>query len=154
MISEISKMDAEAKKIIIADKRKNAGEAIYHAVWIFCFKILMLLLSLECEIGSLDAGKKNLDDHHQQPEHFDYVYSNTYSCRLAQMVYHFIEALGKEAFGNKERGNFLYTGIMTKYGGFPFSFYFCRYAQNCGEFNRKGADPSMITSNTCNVIRF
>ena len=43
---------------------------------------------------------KNLIDHHQQPEHFDYVYSNTSIPATCQMVYHFIEALGKEDLVN------------------------------------------------------
>ena len=78
----------EAKKILIADyKRKMAGEAIYNADVIFC-----LDFNSPSRIGILgdwvtkSRAKKVLIDHHQMPEQFDYVYSDTTVPATCQMV--------------------------------------------------------------------
>lgn len=140
----------EAKKIVIAEyKRKIAGEAIYHADVIFC-----LDFNAPSRIGMLGDwltkswAKKILIDHHQQPEHFDYVYSNTSIPATCQMVYHFIEALGKEDLVNQDVAECLYTGIMTDTGGFRFRSTSADTHRIVANLIEKGADPSMITSNT------
>ena len=140
----------EAKKIVIAEyKRKIAGEAIYHADVIFC-----LDFNAPSRIGMLGDwltkswAKKILIDHHQQPEHFDFVYSNTSIPATCQMVYHFIEALGKEDLVNQDVAECLYTGIMTDTGGFRFRSTSADTHRIVANLIEKGADPSMITSNT------
>lgn len=141
----------EAKKIVIADyKRKIAGEAIYNADVMF-----ILDFNHSDRSGNLLApwieksiAKKILIDHHQQPEKFDFVYSDTSIPATCQMVYHFIEALGKEDWVNQDVAECLYTGIMTDTGGFRFRSTSATTHRIVANLIEKGADPAMITSNT------
>src|SRR5690606_17977847 len=83
----------EAKKIIIADdKRKVAGEAIYNADVIFVLDFNASHRSGNLVGPWLDKARavKILIDHHQQPDDFDFVYSDVTIPATSQMVYHFI----------------------------------------------------------------
>ena len=141
----------EAKKIIIADyKRKQAGEAIYNADVIF-----ILDFNASHRSGNLVGpwiekarATKILIDHHQQPEDFDFVYSDTTIPATSQMVYHFIEALDEEKLVNQDVADCLYTGIMTDTGGFRFRSTSATTHRIIANLIEKGADPAMITSNT------
>ena len=141
----------EAKKIIIADyKRKQAGEAIYNADVIF-----ILDFNASNRSGNLVGpwiekarATKILIDHHQQPEDFDFVYSDTTIPATSQMVYHFIEALDDEKLVNQDIADCLYTGIMTDTGGFRFRSTSATTHRIIANLIEKGADPAMITSNT------
>lgn len=141
----------ESKKIIIADyKRKQAGEAIYHADVIF-----ILDFNASHRSGNLVGpwiekakAKKILIDHHQQPDQFDFVYSDVTIPATSQMVYHFIQQLNEEEKVNKEIAECLYTGIMTDTGGFRFRSTSATTHRIVADLIEKGAEPSMITSNT------
>ena len=141
----------ETKKIIIADyKRKQAGEAIYNADVIF-----ILDFNASHRSGNLVGpwiekarATKILIDHHQQPEDFDFVYSDTTIPATSQMVYHFIEALDEEKLVNQDIADCLYTGIMTDTGGFRFRSTSATTHRIIANLIEKGADPAMITSNT------
>ena len=141
----------EAKKIIIADyKRKQAGEAIYNADVIF-----ILDFNASHRSGNLVGpwiekarATKILIDHHQQPEDFDFVYSDTTIPATSQMIYHFIEALDDEKLVNQDIADCLYTGIMTDTGGFRFRSTSATTHRIIANLIEKGADPAMITSNT------
>ncbi len=140
----------DAKKITIADyKRKKAGEAIYHADVIFC-----LDFNAASRIGILGDwvtkswAKKILIDHHQQPESFDYIYSDTSIPATCQMVYHFIEALGEENLVDQNVAECLYTGIMTDTGGFRFRSTSAETHRIVANLIEKGADPAKISSYT------
>lgn len=139
-----------AKEIVIADyKRKKAGEAIYNADVIFC-----LDFNTAARIGNLGDwltkswAKKILIDHHQQPDNFDFVYSDTTVPATCQMIYHFIEALGEENLIDKDVAECLYTGIMTDTGGFRFRSTSSTTHKITGVLIDKGADPALISSNT------
>lgn len=140
----------EAKKTIIADyKRKMASDAIKDADVIFC-----LDFNAHNRIGIVGdwlanaTAKKILIDHHQQPEDFDFVYSDVTIPATCQMIYHFIEALGKEDLVNQNIAECLYTGIMTDTGGFRFRSTSAATHRIVANLIEKGADPAMITSNT------
>lgn len=141
----------ESKKIIIADyKRKQAGEAIYHADVIF-----ILDFNASHRSGNLVGpwiekakAKKILIDHHQQPDQFDFVYSDVTIPATSQMVYHFIQQLNEEKIVNKDIAECLYTGIMTDTGGFRFRSTSATTHRIVADLIEKGAEPSMITSNT------
>ncbi|WP_294216985.1 bifunctional oligoribonuclease/PAP phosphatase NrnA [uncultured Chryseobacterium sp.] len=140
----------EAKKAIIAEyKRKVAFEIIQSADVIFC-----LDFNSPSRIGLLGdwlvnaRGKKILIDHHQQPESFDFVYSDTVIPATCQMVYHFIEAMDDEKLVNHDIAECLYTGIMTDTGGFRFRSTSATTHRIIANLIEKGADPAMITSNT------
>ncbi len=141
----------ETKKIIIADyKRKQAGEAIYNADVIFILDFNASNRSGNLVGPWLEKARatKILIDHHQQPEDFDFVYSDTTIPATSQMVYHFIEALDEEKLVNQDVADCLYTGIMTDTGGFRFRSTSATTHRIIANLIEKGADPAMITSNT------
>ncbi|MBS1572862.1 MAG: bifunctional oligoribonuclease/PAP phosphatase NrnA [Bacteroidetes bacterium] len=141
----------EAKQITIADyKRKKAAELIENADVIF-------LLDFNATVRSGDRvgnwlqnakAKKILIDHHQQPDYFDYVYSDTTVPATCQMVYHFIAALGKENLVNKNIAECLYCGIMTDTGGFRFRSTSATTHLVTAKLIEAGADPAFISTNT------
>lgn len=141
----------EAKQIIIADyKRKIAGEAIYNADVIF-----ILDFNASHRSGNLVGpwlekarGKKILIDHHQQPDNFDFIYSDVSIPATSQMIYHFIQALNEEDKVNQDIAECLYTGIMTDTGGFRFRSTSAETHRITANLIEKGANPAMITSNT------
>ncbi|WP_312394624.1 bifunctional oligoribonuclease/PAP phosphatase NrnA [Chryseobacterium sp.] len=140
----------ESKKAIIGEyKRKVAFDLINEADVIFC-----LDFNSPSRIGLLGdwltkaAAKKILIDHHQQPEQFDFVYSDTVIPATCQMIYHFIEAMGDQDLVNKDIAECLYTGIMTDTGGFRFRSTSATTHRIIANLIEKGADPAMITSNT------
>ena len=61
-----------------------------------------------------------LIDHHQQPDDFKYMYSDTSISSTCQMVYHFIEKMGDTHLIDRDIATCLYTGIMTDTGSFRF----------------------------------
>lgn len=140
----------DAKKNIIAEyKRKVAFDLLNDADVIFC-----LDFNSPSRIGILgdwlvkSKAKKILIDHHQQPEQFDFVYSDTIIPATCQMIYHFIEAMNDENLVNKDIAECLYTGIMTDTGGFRFRSTSATTHRIVANLIEKGADPSVITSNT------
>lgn len=141
----------EAKKITIADyKRKKAADLIFDADLIF-----ILDFNASHRAGQMVGpwiekakGLKILVDHHQQPDDFDFVYSDTMIPATSQMIYHFIEAMEEEKLVNKDIAECLYTGIMTDTGGFRFRSTSATTHRIIANLIEKGADPAMITSNT------
>lgn len=141
----------ESKKVIIAEyKRKQAGEAIYNADIIF-----ILDFNASHRSGNLVGpwlekarAKKILIDHHQQPDDFDFIYSDVTIPATSQMVYHFIQALNEEHLVNASIAECLYTGIMTDTGGFRFRSTSAETHRITANLIEKGADPAKITSNT------
>lgn len=141
----------DAKKIIIADyKRKVAGEAIYHADLIFILDFNASHRSGALVGPWLDKARatKILIDHHQQPDDFDFVYSDVTIPATSQMIYHFIQALEEEDKVNTDIAECLYTGIMTDTGGFRFRSTSATTHRIVANLIENGADPAMITSNT------
>ena len=141
----------EAKKIIIADyKRKVAGEAIYNADVIFVLDFNASHRSGNLVGPWLEKARavKILIDHHQQPDDFDFVYSDVTIPATSQMVYHFIQALEEEDKVNTDIAECLYTGIMTDTGGFRFRSTSATTHRIIANLIEKGADPAMITSST------
>ena len=68
------------------------------------------------------SAKFVMIDHHQAPmEYAVATYSDVTMSSTSEMVYHFIDALGKLALLSAEIATNLYTGIMTDTGSFRFS---------------------------------
>lgn len=140
----------DAKNIVIADyKRKKARDLFYHADLIFC-----LDFNTHSRIGILgdwlnaSHATKILIDHHQQPDAFDFVYSDPLVPATCQMIYHFIEALGQENWVSMDVAQCLYTGIMTDTGGFRFRSTSAKTHLITSKLIEKGANPNEISSNT------
>lgn len=141
----------EAKKIVIAEyKRKLAAEMIQEADVIFILDFNASHRSGNLVSPWIDRAKgtKILIDHHQQPDDFDFIYSDVTIPATSQMVYHFITEMGDEAVVNREIAECLYTGIMTDTGGFRFRSTSATTHRIIANLIEKGADPAMISSNT------
>ena len=63
---------------------------------------------------------KIMIDHHQEPEQFDFMYSDVNIPATCQMVYNFMEAMGDLELLDKTIAECIYTGIMTDTGNFRF----------------------------------
>ncbi len=141
----------EAKKITIADYKRKVGRELFENADV----IFILDFNASHRSGNVVSpwidrakGVKILIDHHQQPDDFDFIYSDTTIPATCQMVYHFIEALGEEKLVNQDIAECLYTGIMTDTGGFRFRSTSATTHRIIANLIEKGADPAMITSNT------
>lgn len=141
----------EAKKIIIADyKRKKAAELIANANVLFILDFNATHRSGTLVTPWIERSKatKILIDHHQQPDNFDFIYSDTSIPATSQMIYNFIEAIGNTDFINESVAQCLYTGIMTDTGGFRFRSTSADTHRIIAHLIEKGADPATISSNT------
>ncbi len=68
------------------------------------------------------SSKKMTIDHHQQPEGFeDWLFSDTEMSSTAEMVFHFVEALGWADKISLQAAECLYSGMMTDTGNFRYS---------------------------------
>lgn len=88
-----------------------------------------------------------LIDHHQQPDDFKYVYSDTEICSTAQMVYQFIEMNNDLNLIDAQIATCIYTGIMTDTGSFRFRSTTSKTHQIVADLIDKGADNANIHSN-------
>lgn len=112
-----------AKDILIAEYK--AGQA---RNWIEEAELIFILdfntTSRIDEVGEWvekSSVPKVLIDHHQQPQEFDFSYSDTEIPATAQMIYNFIEAMGDLDKIDKSMGECLYTGLVTDTGSFRYS---------------------------------
>ncbi len=139
----------EVKKIVIAELRKKHTEIlIKNATVIFCldFNATNRIETLK-EYLIQSKATKILIDHHQQPENFDFVYSDTSQPATCQMIYKFINAMNDNHLIDKNIATCLYSGLLTDTGSF-------RFRNTTGETHRivadlleKGAIPDEISSN-------
>ena len=75
---------------------------------------------MEKTLASLDTTFIMID-HHQKPDDYAaYIYSDTAFGSTCEMIYNFIEFLGKKEFLDKTIGTCIYTGILTDSGSFRF----------------------------------
>lgn len=88
-------------------------------------------------------------DHHQEPDDIAMVtYSDTSICSTCQMVYHYIDALGKLDLMDEEIATCIYTGIMTDTGSFRFASTTSTTHRIIAELIDKGAKNSDIHNQT------
>ncbi|MDY0779857.1 bifunctional oligoribonuclease/PAP phosphatase NrnA [Tenacibaculum sp. IB213877] len=88
-----------------------------------------------------------LIDHHQQPDEFTYMYSDTSMSSTCEMVYNFIEMMGDVDLIDKNIATCLYTGIMTDTGSFRFRSTTSRTHHVVADLIDKGAENDRIHSN-------
>lgn len=140
----------ESKKIIITEyKKKKVFELIRNAEVIFCLDFnTYSRIGIVGEWVSQSKAVKILIDHHQQPDVFDFIYSDTSIPATSQMIYHFIEALGQEELVDEDVAKCLYTGIMTDTGGFRYRSTSATTHKIIAELIERGANPAEISSNT------
>ncbi|MFY0631222.1 MAG: bifunctional oligoribonuclease/PAP phosphatase NrnA [Flavobacteriaceae bacterium] len=88
-----------------------------------------------------------LIDHHQQPDDFKYMYSDTSMCSTCEMVYHFIEIMDDVELIDKDIATCLYTGIMTDTGSFRFRSTTSTTHRVIADLIDKGAQNDRIHNN-------
>lgn len=88
-----------------------------------------------------------LIDHHQQPDDFEYMYSDTGMSSTCQMVYNFIEMMGDVDLIDEHIATCLYTGIMTDTGSFRFRSTTSKTHRVIANLIDKGAKNDKIHSN-------
>lgn len=88
-----------------------------------------------------------LIDHHQQPDDFEYMYSDTTMSSTCQMVYNFIEMFNDLDLIDENIATALYTGIMTDTGSFRFRSTTSRTHRIIADLIDKGAQNDRIHSN-------
>lgn len=88
-----------------------------------------------------------LIDHHQQPDTFKYMYSDTAMSSTCQMVYNFIDMMGDLASIDAAIATCLYTGIMTDTGSFRFRSTTSKTHKIIADLIEKGAKNDVIHSN-------
>ncbi|MHA7609258.1 DHH family phosphoesterase [Elizabethkingia meningoseptica] len=140
----------DSKQIMISEfKRKKVAEILHNADVIFCLDFNTLSrIGFIGEWIARSSAAKILIDHHQMPDEFDYVYSDTTIPATCQMVYHFLEAMGWESNISEDSAICLYTGIMTDTGGFRFRSTSATTHRIIANLIERGADPAQITSDT------
>ncbi len=109
--------------ILIYDKETQKCKEILEATNL----IFTLDFNSLDRVGDLQTPLENskaqfvMIDHHQQPaEYAIATYSDVSMSSTSEMVYHFMEALGKIEKLSKKIATNLYTGIMTDTGSFRF----------------------------------
>lgn len=135
-----------SNEILIAESNiESAKKYIESAEIIFCldFNTLSRVDELENLINS-NKGIKILVDHHQDPDDFDYVYSDTQIPATSQLIYHLIEMLGDESLIDHEIATCLYAGIIADTGNFRFPSVKSSTHQVASKLIEKGVSPSKI----------
>ncbi|WP_343485834.1 bifunctional oligoribonuclease/PAP phosphatase NrnA [Allomuricauda sp. d1] len=101
--------------------------------------------------GQLESNLKesNADfimiDHHQQPSDYAKVtYSDVGMSSTCEMIYKFIEALGRIGMIDAQIATCLYTGIMTDTGSFKFAATTSQTHRVAAELMERGADHVAI----------
>lgn len=86
-------------------------------------------------------------DHHQEPDDFRYMYSDTSISSTCQMVYQYIEMNNDINLIDEKIATCLYTGIMTDTGSFRFRSTTSKTHKIIAELIDKGAKNDKIHSN-------
>lgn len=92
-----------------------------------------------------------LIDHHQQPDEFKYMFSDTEISSTSQMVYQFIEMNHDLDLINAPIATCLYTGIMTDTGSFRFKSTTSKTHRIIADLIDKGAENDRIHINVYDV---
>jgi len=88
-----------------------------------------------------------LIDHHQQPDDFEYMYSDTSMSSTCEMVYNFIEMMEDTHLIDEVMATCIYTGIMTDTGSFRFRSTTSKTHRIIADLIDKGAKNDKIHSN-------
>lgn len=111
-----------AKAIHIAEYNPGKARKIIEKAELF-FLLDFNNLSRIDELGEWvkqSKAPKVLIDHHQEPEEFEFMYSDTSVPATCQMVYEFIEAMENLQTIDTSIAECIYTGIMTDTGNFRY----------------------------------
>lgn len=97
------------------------------------------------------TAPKVMIDHHQQPQDFDFMYSDTEIPATCQMIYNFIEAMGHLDLIDRSIGECIYTGIMTDTGNFRFKNTSAATHRIVAELMDKGVEADRVYNHIFNT---
>lgn len=97
------------------------------------------------------TAPKVMIDHHQQPQEFDFMYSDTEIPATCQMIYNFIEAMGHLDLIDRSIGECIYTGIMTDTGNFRFKNTSAATHRIVAELMDKGVEADRVYNHIFNT---
>ncbi len=101
-----------------------------------------------CPVLESCEAKFIMIDHHQAPDDYAVAtYSDVSMSSTSEMVYHFMDALGRLDLLSAEIATNLYTGIMTDTGSFRFSSTSPATHRAIANLMEAGADGSEIHNN-------
>ena len=115
-------LPASETVLVYENDKENVSKIIQEQELIFTldFNALHRTGELEHVLNKLSTPMIMID-HHQAPDAYATVtYSDTSFGSTCEMVYNFIEFLGKKEVLDKTIATCLYTGILTDSGGFKF----------------------------------
>ena len=119
------------------EKAKKITES---AELIFCLDFNTLSrIDTYAPIVESSNALKVLIDHHQQPDTFDFNFSDTSACSTAQLIFEFLELLGDTDEIDQDIAECLYAGIMTDTGNFRFNSVSSKTHQVVSFLMEKGA---------------
>jgi phosphoesterase RecJ-like protein len=137
----------EENSILKYDTDKEKSDALIdeaNLIFTLDFNALSRIGHMEAIVSNSKAIKIMID-HHQQPDDYaSYTYSDITMSSTCEMVYNFIEMLGRVDDINSEIATCLYTGIMTDTGSFRFSSTTSATHNIVGQLIEKGANNSEI----------
>ena len=115
-------LPASETVLVFENDKENVAKILQEQDLIFTldFNALHRTGEMENVLNKLSAPMIMID-HHQLPDSYaKYTYSDTSFGSTCEMVYNFIELLGKKELIDKTIATCLYTGILTDSGGFKF----------------------------------
>ncbi|MDO5655386.1 MAG: bifunctional oligoribonuclease/PAP phosphatase NrnA [Flavobacteriaceae bacterium] len=136
----------EAKKIFNAEFNPKGAEIAFSnadIIFMLDFNEPSRTDQLEKLIRNSDAIKI-LIDHHQNPEFFDFTYTDSDIPATCQMIWHFIEKMNWEDLTDANIATCLYTGILTDTGNFRYSSVKPSTHQVAAHLLNQGAEPFRI----------
>ena len=110
------------KILTFEDNKAKATEILNQATLIFTldFNALHRVGEMEKVLQTLSATFVMID-HHQSPDNYaKFTFSDVNYGSTCEMIYDFIEMLGKQSEINQTIATCIYTGILTDSGGFRF----------------------------------
>lgn len=144
----------EAKKIFISAYNPKGAEIRFKKadlIFLLDFNEVSRTDNLEDHIHQSSATKIMID-HHQFPEAFDYVYSDTKMPATCEMIYHFAKKMNWEQWIDKEVATCLFTGILTDTGNFRFPSVQTSTFLTAAALKEHGAEPYKIQDQLYDVF--
>lgn len=113
-----------AGEIVIYDDETEEARALIREASLFFILDFNSLDRIDKVAETLHDDKRPriMIDHHLFPEPVaDHMFSDTSASSTCEMIYDFLEMLGREKEVDKAIGDCLYTGIVTDTGGFKYA---------------------------------
>ncbi len=143
----------QAKEVINSEFEFNLANSLIEQaeiIFLLDFNTLIRIDQLEPVVKE-SLAYKVLIDHHQQPDTFDFTYSDTQMPATCEMVYHFLDAMGYLSLLDKDIATCLMTGIITDTGSFRYPSVKPSTMQVVSELMKAGAQPYEIQNRIFDV---